>query len=158
MCPKLQHTWNDNIREETIHTVRRISKGKEITISYADIETFESQRRHLKKSFDFDYAYELYSLPETARAINDNRQSEIKRLDELIGDGSRLLYDPDRCLKDVHTLLILLKVKNITDARLPKTYYDTFQIAIVHETGLKQKSLLKRCIKRDCVVKGIIAR
>jgi hypothetical protein len=130
--PNCQHTWNDNIGEETIHAVRRICKGEEITISYADIGTFESRRRGLKTSFGFDCTCELCSLPETARAVSDVRQSEIMRLDDLIGDGSRLFSHPDRCLKDVHTLLTLLEAENITDARVPRAYYDAFQIAIAH--------------------------
>lgn len=115
--------------EETVHAVRHISKGGEITISYADTRTFESRRRHLKKLFGFDCTCKLCSLPEIARAASDDHQNETKRLDELIGDGSRLLLDPDRCLEDAHTLLTLLEAQNITDARLPRAYCDALQIA-----------------------------
>jgi hypothetical protein len=38
-----------------------------------------------------------------------------KRLNDLIGDGSRLFSHLDRCLEDVHTLLTLLEAENITD-------------------------------------------
>ncbi|KAH6652449.1 hypothetical protein BKA67DRAFT_593897 [Truncatella angustata] len=101
-----QHTWNNNTG------------------------TFENRRRHLKKSFPFDYTCKLCSLLEAARPVIDNRQSEITRLDELLGDGSRLLSNPAKCLEDVHTLLKLLEAENITDARVPRAYYDALQIAI----------------------------
>jgi hypothetical protein len=152
--PNCQHTWNDNIGEETIHAVRHISKGEEITISYADIGTFESRRRHLKKSFSFDCTCELCSLPEIARAISDNRQSEIKRLDELLDDGSRLLFNPDKCLEDVHTLLTLLEAENITDARLPRAYYDAFQIAIAHGDQARAKVFAQRAYEARLCCEG----
>jgi hypothetical protein len=137
--PNCQHTWNDSIGEETIHAVRSITKGEEITISYADTGTFENRRRHLKKSFAFDCTCKLCSLPEAARAVSDNRQSEITRLDELLGDGSRLLSNPAKCLEDVHTLLKLLEAENITDARVPRAYYDALQIAIAHGDQARAK-------------------
>lgn len=152
--PNCQHTWNDNIGEETIHAVRPISKGEEITISYADIGTFENRRRHLKKSFGFDCTCELCSLPEIARGISDRRQTEIKRLDELLGDGSRLLSNPERCLEDVHTLLTLLEAENITDARLPRAYYDAFQIAIAHGDQARAKVFAQRAYEARLCCEG----
>jgi len=152
--PNCQHTWNDNIGEETIHAVKRISKGEEITISYADIGTFESRRRHLKKSFGFDCTCELCSLPEVAREISDNRQSEIKRLDELLGDGSRLLFNPGRCLEDVYALLALLEAENITDASLPRAYYDAFQIAIAHGDQARAKVFAQRAYESRLCCEG----
>jgi hypothetical protein len=152
--PNCQHTWNDNIGEETIHAVRRISKGEEITISYADTGTFESRRRHLKKSFAFNCTCELCSLPEAAREVSDNRQGEIKRLDELIGDGSRLFSNPDRCLEDVHTLLTLLEAENITDARVPRAYYDALQIAIAHGDQARAKVFAQRAYEARLCCEG----
>jgi len=152
--PNCQHTWNDNIGEETIHAVRHISKGEEITISYADTGTFESRRRHLKKSFAFDCTCELCSLLEAAREVSDNRQSEIKRLDELIGDESRLFSNPDRCLEDVHTLLALLEAENITDARVPRAYYDALQIAIAHGDQARAKVFAQRAYEARLCCEG----
>jgi hypothetical protein len=152
--PNCQHTWNDNIGEETIHAVRHISKGEEITISYADTGTFESRRRHLKKLFAFDCTCELCSLPEAAREVSDNRQSEIKRLDELIGDGSRLFSNPDRCLEDVHTLLALLEAENISDARVPRAYYDALQIAIAHGDQARAKVFAQRAYEARLCCEG----
>jgi hypothetical protein len=33
--PNTQHTWNSSTEHETIHTIRDIQKGEEITISYS---------------------------------------------------------------------------------------------------------------------------
>jgi hypothetical protein len=152
--PNCQHTWNDNIGEETIHAVRRISMGEEITISYSDIGPFESRRRSLKKSFGFDCTCELCSLPEIAQAVSDDRQKEIKRLDDLIGDGFRLFSHPDRCLEDVHTLLTLLEAENITDARVPRAYYDAFQIAIAHGDQARARVFAQRAYEGRLCCEG----
>lgn len=152
--PNCQHTWNDNIGEETIHAARRISKGEEITINYLDIGPFESRRRSLKKSFGFDCTCELCSLPEIARAVSDNRQREIKRLDDLISDGSRLFSHPDRCLKHVHTILALLEAENMTDMRSPRAYYDAFQIAIAHGDQARARVFAQRAYEGNLCCEG----
>ncbi|KAF4633788.1 hypothetical protein G7Y89_g4333 [Cudoniella acicularis] len=152
--PNCQHTWNDNIGEETIHAVRHISKGEEITISYADTGPFESRRHSLKESFGFECTCELCSLPEIARAVGDHRQSEIKRLDDLISDGSRLLSHPDKCLEDVHTLLTLLEAENITNTQTPRAYHDAFQIAIIHGDQARAKVFAQRAYEATLCCEG----
>jgi hypothetical protein len=123
------------------------SKGEEITISYGDTGTFESRRRHLKQSFGFDCSCELCSLPEATRAVVDDRQRKIQQLDELLGNGFRLLSIPDSCLEDVHNLVTLLEAEKITDARVPRAYYDAFQIAIAHGDQARAKVFAERCYK-----------
>jgi hypothetical protein len=129
--PNCQHTWNDNIGEETIHAVRRISKGKEITISCSDIGTFESRRCSLKKSFSFDCTCELCSLLEITRADSDNRQREIKQLDDLLGNRSCLFSYLDRCLED-----------------------DAFQIAIAHGDQARARVFAQRAYEGRLCCEG----
>jgi hypothetical protein len=111
-------------------------------------------RSNLKKSFGFDCTCELCSLSESARAASDDRQREIKRLDDLLGDGSRLFSHPDRCLEDVHTLLTLLEAENITDARVPRAYYDAFQIAIAHGDQARARVFAQRAYEGRLCCEG----
>ncbi|CAM6111456.1 unnamed protein product [Calypogeia fissa] len=125
-----QNTWNETLSKETIHAVRRIPKGEEITINYTSGGTFETRRLHLKSQFGFDCTCELCSLPEVERIISDGRLNEIERLDKLISDAYRLLYSPHKCLEDAYTQLTLLEAENITNTQVARLYFDAFQIVI----------------------------
>ena len=47
--PNAHYSWNSNIEQETVHAVKNIPKGEEITISYITaICTFEKRQRQLK--------------------------------------------------------------------------------------------------------------
>ena len=142
--PNCQHTWNANIGEETIHTIREIAQGEEITISYALTGPSNSRREHLQKNFGFDCICSLCSLPETERALSDSRLEEIQHLDDVIGDGAHLMLHPQQHLRKVHNLIQLLKAEHIEDARLPRAYYDAFQTVIAHGDQARAKVFAER--------------
>lgn len=54
------NNWNSDIKYETIHAIRYINTGKEITISYNKGGLFDFQRSNLKDVFGFDYNYSFY--------------------------------------------------------------------------------------------------
>ena len=103
--PNCEHTWNGSIGEETIHAVREISQGEEITISYSYTGPSKSRRRHLQNKFGFDCTCSLCSLPATERLLSDNRLEEVQHLDDAIGDGVKLMLHPQQHLQKVHTLI-----------------------------------------------------
>ncbi|CAM6096835.1 unnamed protein product [Calypogeia fissa] len=104
------------------------------TISLADLISFPETSR--RPSFPFATPLRANSVStalasyEVERIISDGRINEIERLDRLIGDASRLLYSPHKCLEDAYTLFTLLEAENITNARVASLYYDAFQIVI----------------------------
>ncbi|KAF2183156.1 hypothetical protein K469DRAFT_668715 [Zopfia rhizophila CBS 207.26] len=121
--PNSQNTWNDNLDKLTIHSIKDIEESEEITISYLDgSESYKVRQQSLKTSFGFDCTCELCSLPPTLRRESDRRLDEITRLDELIGDGVRIILTPLACVRDAYTLLQLLKEERIDDARIARLY------------------------------------
>jgi len=142
--PNCQHTWNASIGEETIHAVREIAKGEEITISYSHTGPFKFRRRHLQTNFGFDCTCSLCSLPKTERGLSDDRLKEIQYLDDVIGDGAHLMLHPQEHLQKVYTLILLLEAEQISDARLPKAYYDAFQTVIAHGDQARAKFFAER--------------
>ena len=142
--PNCQHTWNANIGEETIHAVREIAQGEEITISYALTGPSKSRREHLQNKFGFDCTCSLCSLPATERALSDNRLEEVQHLDDIIGDGAHLMMHPQQHLQRVHKLIRLLEAEHIEDARLPRAYYDAFQTVITHGDQARAKIFAER--------------
>ena len=142
--PNCQHTWNANIGEETIHAVREIAQGEEITISYALTGLSKSRREHLQKNFGFDCTCSLCGLPEAERALSDDRLEGIQHLDDAIGDGAHLMLNPQQHLGKVHKLIRLLEAEHIQDARLPRAYYDAFQTVIAHGDQARAKVFAER--------------
>ncbi|KAI9675678.1 MAG: hypothetical protein M1817_001045 [Caeruleum heppii] len=144
--PNAQHTWNSNKGYETIHAVKEIVAGEEVTIMYAEGPS-QLRRLKLKTKFRFDCACALCQLPLQERRASDQRLEEITRLDELIGDGHQIVANPTGCLANVRRLLRLLHEENITDSRVPRAYYDAFQIAIAHGDQARAKSFAERAFK-----------
>jgi hypothetical protein len=75
--PNCQHAWNASVSEETIHAVRDIVKGEEITISYSDGSPSNIRREQLLRNFGFKCTFSLCSLPATERMRSDDRLKEI---------------------------------------------------------------------------------
>ncbi|KAG6093085.1 hypothetical protein E4U30_004677 [Claviceps sp. LM220 group G6] len=78
------HQWNDNIKRHTVHAVRDIHKGKEITISYIlYLRNREYRQRTLKQSFDFTCSCRICSLPVDESEERDRKLEQISRLYQL---------------------------------------------------------------------------
>lgn len=127
-----------------MHAVREISQGEEIIISYSLTGPSKSRRRHLQKNFGFDCTCSLCSLPATECLLSDNRLEEVQHLDNVIGDGENLMLHAQQHLQKVHTLIQLLEAEQISDARLPRAYYDAFQTVIAHGDQARAKVFAER--------------
>ena len=82
-----QNTWNENIGRLTIHALRDIEEGEEITITYLAITSeYADRQRFLKEKFKFDCKCELCSLPRAQQKRSDARLREIQTIDSSIGN------------------------------------------------------------------------
>ena len=137
--PKCQNTWNTSTGEETIHAVREIAKGEEITTAYSDVGPSQHQRLHLKSNFGFECSCNLCGLPAPEQVLSDDRWKEIQHLDVVIGDGAHLMQHPQQHLQNVRKLILLLESEEISDARLARAYYDVFQTVTAHGNMARAK-------------------
>ncbi|KAG9237930.1 hypothetical protein BJ875DRAFT_452458 [Amylocarpus encephaloides] len=154
--PNTNHNWNELLGRETIHATHAIKAGEEITISYDDGNQYEIRQRTFKDAFGFTCSCTLCSLPETEIHESDIRRREMSRLDEVIGDGLRLMSKPEDCLADCHSLLGILEVEyercdTIHTARL---YYDAFQIAITHGDQARARVFGERAHRVRVICEG----
>ena len=76
--------------------------------------------------------------------LSDNRLEEVQHFDDVIGDGAHLMLHPQQHLQKVHTLIRLLKAEQISDARLPRAYYDALQTVIAHGDQARAKVFAER--------------
>ncbi|PMD60357.1 SET domain-containing protein [Hyaloscypha bicolor E] len=80
-----QKNWNKKIKRHTVHALRDINKGKEITITYlAPLKNRKARQKALQEKFDFTCLCYLCSLPLEQSQESDRRLEEIYRLDGRI--------------------------------------------------------------------------
>lgn len=122
------HSRNSDIKNETIHAIRYINAGEEITISYDKGGPSDSRRIYLQDAFGFDCNYSVcsFSLPEIQ--ISDARRLQIQYLNNAIGDPNRVMNRPDHCLADYHSLLRVFEEEyhRGAGALIARLYYDAF--------------------------------
>ena len=154
--PNAHNNWNDDTKSETIHAIRDIKVGDEITISYDKGGPFDSRCTHLKEAFGFDCACSLCSLQAPELQISDARRLRIQHLDDAIGHSDRVMNRPDDCLADCHSLLQIIEeeYKDTTNALIARLYYDAFQISITHGDQARASVFAEKGYKSRIICEG----
>ncbi|KAK0707663.1 hypothetical protein B0H67DRAFT_472844, partial [Lasiosphaeris hirsuta] len=133
--PNALNTWNDALKNITLHAIRDINKGEEITISYmSDTVNYAARQARLNKGFGFICACRLCTLPLADRTLSDQRWDQIAALDKQVTSPPRLLFSPvstHHCLREM--LRLLREEGYAADAIMaPRTYNDAFQVAVIN--------------------------
>lgn len=151
-----QNTWNEGLQRLTIHAIRDIDQGEEITITYLrDSMNRAARQRILQRDFRFTCSCQLCSLPASLRASSDARLDEIQRLDKSIGDGVRITAFPLQALYDVRRLLKLCEEEGLRhDASVSRAYYDAFQIAVANGDRARARVFAERAAATRAIVEG----
>jgi hypothetical protein len=80
-----QKSWNEKIKRHTVHAMRDINKGEEITITYlSPLKNSTTRQKILQEKFGFRCLCHLCSLPPEQNQESDRRLEEIHRLDDVI--------------------------------------------------------------------------
>lgn len=102
-----QKSWNENIKRHTIHAMRDIEEGEEITITYLGVLNKRDIRQEkLRQKFAFKCVCGLCALPPAASQESDRRLEEIINLDNLIGQNGAMaiMTAPARMLRKIFPL------------------------------------------------------
>lgn len=152
--PNAQHAWNEDRGIEVVHAVRDIKEGEELTLSYLAGGPSQERQSSLKEYFGFHCTCEACSLPAAELEASDTRLKRAKKLDEAIGDPRRVRHLPERALADCKALLSVYQEEGIFDLRLPRLYYDAFQIAAMHSDAARASVFAKLCADARAVCEG----
>jgi hypothetical protein len=144
--PNAHNSWNSDAKCETIHAIRFIKAGEEITISYDKGGPSSSRRAHLNSAFGFDCNCSVCILPPADLQASDARRRQIQLLDEAIGDPERVRKSPEESLADCHSLLQVLEeeYKGSAGVLIARLYYDAFQISISHGDQARASAFAER--------------
>lgn len=130
-----QKSWNENIKRHTIHALRDINEGEEITIYYlAAHNSRQARQEALGAKFKFSCSCRLCSLPPEQIARNDEVLEEIHSLDCLVGQRGLegILSSPLETLRYLDREIQLYEMTGPDDPGLSRVYLDAAQVAIVH--------------------------
>lgn len=152
-----QNTWNDNIGCITIHALREIDQGEEITITYmASTTEYGERQRWLKEKFKFDCGCALCSLPRDQRERSDERLRELDVLDRCIGRCYFDLGEPEvkGALYLIHRMLNLFDEEGIWDMSIARAYNDAYRIASLSGDELRARIFAERTWEARRVAEG----
>lgn len=130
-----QKSWNKTLERHTVHALRDIQQGEEITIFYLRILQSRSQRQaELKTKFLFTCLCGLCALEPKESRESDVRLEAILRLDNLLSQGGlqAILATPLQMLRYVDQQVQLYEQHGPGDSGLPRAFFDAAQMVTAH--------------------------
>ncbi|KAH7409864.1 hypothetical protein DE146DRAFT_674726 [Phaeosphaeria sp. MPI-PUGE-AT-0046c] len=127
--------WNQRIKRHTVHALRDINKGEEITITYlAPLKNRKARQEALRVKFDFTCLCHLCSLLPEQSQESDKRLEEIRRLDGVIDRlGPRgVLVSPLRTLRYFDQQVRLYKEQGREDVGFAQAFGNAAQLVIAN--------------------------
>jgi hypothetical protein len=130
-----QKSWNEKIKRHTVHALRDIDKGEEITITYlGPLKNRTARQKALQERFGFTCLCHLCSLPPEQSQDSDRRLEEIHRLDGVIDQLGRegILVSPLRTLSYFDQQVRLYNEQGREDVGFAQALVNAAQLAIAN--------------------------
>ncbi|KAG5957479.1 hypothetical protein E4U58_005978 [Claviceps cyperi] len=154
--PNCQQTWNQEAKHETIHAIRDIAAGEEITIAYIPSGSSTERRRYLKEKFGFDCACEMCVLPAADIQASNGRRAEMENHDRAIANPLQMMTQPEKSLAHCRSMLRLLyeEYPASTTSLHTRAYFDAFQICIAHGDQTRASIFAEKSYEMSVVYQG----
>ncbi|PPJ52246.1 hypothetical protein CBER1_10515 [Cercospora berteroae] len=152
--PNAQHAWNSTQNRMLVHAVREIEEDEELTLSYLNGGPSATRQEILKQNFRFTCACELCSLSPQQLKSSDARLKRAQELDASIGDPRTVRNTPESALRDCRALLDIYEKEKVSDLRLPRLYYDAFQIVAMHSDAARAAAFARRARESRTICEG----
>lgn len=142
-------TWNENLKQITIHAVKNIRKGQEITINYNHaFQCWENRRQALFEDFGFHCSCDTCSLAPDLRALSDQRLVNIQVLKHYAFNSNDRRHSPIKFFQFLVLLLRLLAEEGLYDRSAHWVHYLAFETSVYH--GDLQRAEIFATRAADC--------
>ncbi|KAG5991690.1 hypothetical protein E4U52_003425 [Claviceps spartinae] len=141
--------WNNNIKRHTVHAIRDIDAGKEITLSYVKyLENREKRKRTLKDYYDITCSCRLCSLPEKQSRQHYRKLEQIVRLNiPFLSLGEKdYAKSPLKILGYLHCRARLYTEIGREDVDLAKIYNSAWWIANLHGDSARARVFSQKAV------------
>lgn len=142
--------WNENLDQLTIHAIRDIRKGEEITISYLSaLQNRQTRQEDLLQNFRFTCACQLCCSPLGESKATDAALDRIHAIDKIIEKrGIKGLVKPaQKMLGYVDEQVRIWNNTAAAEIGLTRAYPDAFQIAIANGDLARARVFAERCLR-----------
>jgi hypothetical protein len=152
-----QKSWNRNIKRHTVHALRDIKAGEEITIYYLAAHTGRKNRQmKLQMKFDFICSCRLCSLPSAESKQCDARLERILELGSIIDRHGvmGLFSSPKLMLGYAEEQVALYNAHTADDVGLTRVYMDAAQVAIFNSDLARGRVFVERAVSGWRIAEG----
>lgn len=133
--PNAIYSWQSARSREEIYAVKDIVEGEQITVNYLGErinQTRNDRRSTLLRSWQFNCQCDVCGKSEREVKFSDARRKGLAMMDEEVGAGVLIMFDPARALDYCRRILQLYQEEGLIGASFYRTYYDAFQICVTH--------------------------
>ena len=128
-------SWNERIKRHTVHALRDIETGEEITVNYLGTMGKRTIRREkLRSRFSFTRSCNLCILSDDESRKYDEQLEEILALDRLFDrfgiEG--ILTRPRKMLTAIDRQLGLYRSQHLHDSGFARCFFDAGQVMIIN--------------------------
>ena len=154
--PDCALNWNTKLRRGTIHALRDIEPGEELTINYTGADLpFGFRVTDIANRFGFFCECSFCTIPKHSRQRSDKRLQEMQQLDtEINNNKTSPVSNPRTQLRLLRRVKSICEVEGIVQHQPVSVYLDAIKTVIEHGDQARAHIFAERLYQITCTSWG----